>query len=248
MIKGLYEAASGLVSEAKAHEIRANNLANVSTVGYKKDSPFFRLLTKEGSNDGSSAASNSNASCVTVGGTAVDFSQGPLRMTGNVLDLAIEGEGFFVVQLGEQEAYTRAGNFRLGPDGSLLSQDGLHVLGRHGKLSVPEGAKITVGPDGELLADGESIDNFSVVTFEDLSVLEKAGGNLFTSKTDQQEPVDASDFQLHQGFLESSNANIIEEMVSMIDGLRRYESHQKGIHMMLDDSVGKAISSLAAFK
>lgn len=245
MIKGLYEAASGFLAEARAHEIRANNLANMNTVGYKKDTPFFRLLIKEG------AASNAPTSydplapsCVVVGGTATDFSQGPLRQTDNPLDLAIQGDGFFVVQFGDKEGYTRAGSFKIGVGGELLDQNGFAVVAGQGELTVPQGADIRIDSNGEMFADGNSIGTLRITTFDDKSILEKAGANLWVTKTDEVRPKDASDVEVHQGFLESSNTSVIEEMVSMIDGMRRYESHQKSIRAILDDTVGRTINTL----
>ena len=246
MIKGLYEAASGLLAEARAHEIRSNNLANMNTVGYKKDTPFFRILTKEGASSGSSPAYDpQQASCVVVGGTVTDFSQGPLRETDNPLDLAIQGDGFFVVKFGDKQGYTRAGNFKIGSGGEIVDQNGFPVQAGQGELTVSEGEEILVDLNGEVFADGNSVGSLRLVTFQDKSVLNKAGGNIWVTKTDEVQPKDATDAEVHQGFLESSNANIIEEMVSMIDGMRQFESHQKSIRSLLDDTVGKTISTLA---
>jgi len=245
MIKGLYEAASGLLTEARAHEIRSNNLANINTVGYKKDTPFFRTLLKAGAASDSSTSFDPLApSCVSVGGTATDFSQGPLRQTSNPLDLAIQGDGFFVVKFGDKQGYTRAGNFKIGPGGELLDQSGLPVLAGQGELTVPAGAVIRVDTNGEVFANGSPVGSLRLVTFDDKSVLEKVGANIWGTKMDDVQPKEATGAEVHQGFLESSNANIIEEMVSMIDGMRRYESHQKSIRAILDDTVGKTITTL----
>ncbi|MBN2207874.1 MAG: flagellar basal-body rod protein FlgF [Candidatus Coatesbacteria bacterium] len=245
MIKGLYEAASGLLAEARAHEIRSNNLANVNTVGFKKDTPFFRILTHEVPRSGSSAAYDpQRASCVVVGGTVTDFSQGPLRQTDNPLDFAIQGDGFFVVNLGDKQGYTRAGTFKIGPGGEIVDQNGFPVQAGQGGLAVSEGAEILVDSNGEVFADGNSVGRLRLVTFQDKSVLNKAGANIWVAKTDEFQPQDATDAEVHQGFLESSNANVIEEMVSMIEGMRLFESHQKSIRSLLDDTVGKTINTL----
>lgn len=244
MIKGLYAAASGLLTEARAHEIRSNNLANINTVGYKKDTPFFRILTKEAAPDSSTSYDPLAPSCVLIGGTSTDFAQGPLRQTDNPLDLAIQGDGFFVVKFGDKQGYTRAGNFRIGSGGELLDQNGLPVMAGQGELTVPEGAEIRIDTNGDVFADGNSVGSLRIVTFDDKSVLEKAGASIWVTKTDEVPPEDAPNAEVHQGFLESSNANIIEEMVSMIEGMRRYESHQKSIRAILDDTVGKMITTL----
>ena len=245
MIQGLYEAASGLLSEARAHEIRANNLANINTVGFKKDTPFFRLLAESGS---SSRYDPKSPSGVVVGGTATDFSQGPLRGTGNPLDLALKGEGFFAVQFGDKEGYTRAGNFKVGPEGELLDQNGLSVLAEQGELSIAAGAQVTIDSNGEVFTDGNSIGVLKVVTFDDKSVLKKMGSSLWVDGTENAEPKKATGAKVQQGFLESSNANVIEEMVSMIDEMRRFEAHQKTIRSVLDDTVGRTINSLPSLK
>ncbi|MBN1592156.1 MAG: flagellar basal-body rod protein FlgF [Candidatus Coatesbacteria bacterium] len=245
MIKGLYEAASGFLTEARAQEIRSNNLANVNTVGYKKDVPFFKLLVKEGAKAGETGSYDPLApSSVVMGGTATDFSQGPLRQTGNLLDLALQGEGFFAVRIGDSEGYTRAGNFKLGENGELLDQNGLRVLAAQGELNVPEGANLVINTDGEVFADGESIGSIKLVEFDDPRLLEKVGSNIWVAKTDEAVPREAKEVELHQGFLESSNTSIIDEMVSMIDGMRRYESHQKNIRAILEDTVARTINTL----
>ncbi|RLC48653.1 MAG: flagellar basal-body rod protein FlgF [Candidatus Coatesbacteria bacterium] len=245
MIKGLYEAASGLLSEARAHEIRANNLANINTVGFKKDTPFFRLLAASGS---SSPHDPKNPSGVVVGGTATDFSQGPLKRTGNPLDLALDGDGFFVVKLGDKEAYTRAGNFKVGPGSKLLDQNGLPVLAEKGVLNIPAGAQVTIDSNGEVFANGSSIGTLKVMTFDDKSVLKKVGNSLWVDGTGNTEPKKATGAKVQQGFLEMSNANVIEEMVSMIDEMRHFEAHQKAIRSILDDTVGRTINSLPSLK
>ncbi|HUT04428.1 MAG TPA: flagellar basal-body rod protein FlgF [bacterium] len=242
MIKGLYDAASGLLSEARAHEIRANNLANINTVGFKKDTPFFRLLAE------SSSSSSNDPSGVVVGGTATDFSQGPLRSTGNSLDLALDGDGFFVVQFGDKEGYARAGNFKVDPDGKLMDQNGLSVLAEEGELSIPAGAQVTIDSNGEVFTDGNSIGVLKVMTFDDTSVLKKVGSSLWVDGTEKAEPKKATGAKVQQRFLESSNANVIEEMVSMIDEMRRYEAHQKTIRSILDDTIGRTIDSLPSLK
>jgi len=245
MIKGLYEAAAGLQAQAMAQEIRSNNLANMETVGFKKDTPFFRILTSQGASSGSSAAQDQQqASCVVVGGTTTDFSQGPLRETDNPLDLAMQGDGFFVVKFGNKQGYTRAGNFKIGSDGEIVDQNGFPVQAARGELRVPEGAEVLVDTNGDVFADGNSVGSLRLVTFEDKSVLNKAGSNIWVTKTDDVQPKDVTDPEVYQGFLESSNANMIEEMVSMIDGMRQFDMHQKSISSLLDDTVGKTIDTL----
>ncbi|MCD6328459.1 flagellar basal-body rod protein FlgF [bacterium] len=245
MIKGIYQAAAGLLAESKAHEVRANNLANVSTVGYKKDTPFFKLLVAADGNGGVDGAKDpQDASCVSIGGTAIDFSQGGLRHTGNPLDLTIEGSGFFAVQMPNQEAYTRAGNFRLSPEGKLTDQSGYPVLGLQGELVIPAGGVVEIDSNGEVFVDRASVGSLKIVDFEDKSVLRKAGNNLFVNESSVASPIAAKSAEVNQGFLEMSNSNVIEEMVSMIDGMRHFESHQKAIQSMLSDSIGKMISTL----
>lgn len=243
MNSGFYTAVSGFLAQARAHQIRTNNLSNITTVGYKRDRAFFRLLVQAASFQPGSVERTVN-SCVVVGGTKMDFSQGALRQTGNPLDLAIKGDGFFVVSLGNGQAYTRAGNFTLDSRGRLCDQNGLAVLGKGGEITLPCASQIVVDPEGKIYADGLEVGSLRLVRFANKSALRKVGRNLMVMTNPNEAPVDAAGAEVRQGYLESSNANVIEEMVSMIEGLRQYETHQRVIQLILNDSLGRAIQTL----
>jgi flagellar basal-body rod protein FlgG len=220
-----------LVQERRMNQI-SNNLANVDTSGYKKeDVTFWEVLFKT---DAEQLRVGKGVKLLT------DQSQGNVDTTGNPLDFAISGEGFFRIQTPTGIAYTRNGNFTLNSEGQLSTMSGNLVLGEGGAITLPTD-QVQVGRDGLITAEGEIINQLSLVTFEDLSALQKMGGNLFALQDDtaQEQAVELPSIQ--QGYLEGSNVNIVGEMTSMIDLQRAYQSQQK-IIQTIDEMDAQAIS------
>src|SRR6185369_3521445 len=153
MNSGLYSALSGNIAAMKRMEIISNNLANVNTPGFKKDKMLFESML----------AGNVNPPAVPQGSTAdpilqkdsviIDYSPGSVSQTGNNLDLAIDGDGFFVVSTPEGPAYTRQGNFRLSSDGTLVTADGYPVMGQGGAIRV-QGSRVDIDGQGVVMVDG----------------------------------------------------------------------------------------------
>ncbi len=228
---GLLETLEGGRLLERRLNVSANNLANVDTPGFKKDRLTFREVLMRKYPRGWRTFKE-----VTV---QTDFQQGPVEFTGNPLDVAIVGEGFFKVQTPQGVAYTRAGNFRLDAQRRLVTPEGYPVLANGAPIIVDPGLakgglitlpneRFLINADGTVSVDGTEVGRLDVVTFADLSVLKKRGENLFVPSEGAQEiPVENPD--LRQGYLEQSNADPLEEMVNLIEIQREFEAIQKGI-------------------
>lgn len=221
-----------------------NNLANVDTPGYKRDALSFRevLMRKIGPH---------HVRIFKETTQRVIFEQGELEPTGNPLDLAIVGEGFFRVQTPQGIAYTRAGNFRIDRDRRLVTPQGYPVLAdgapvivdpglaRGGLITLPN-ERFLVHDDGTISVDGTVIARLDVVTFDDPNKLKKIGQNLFVAEGALERP--AENFQLRQGYLEKSNVNPLTEIISLIEIHREFEAVQKALKAS-DEATGRLIET-----
>jgi len=224
--------AAGFQKQMHVFDVVSNNLSNVQTVGFKREVPLFRQVL---------SASKAPLSLQTKEEIGTVFEQGELQRTGNPLDLAIEGEGFFRVKTPSGVRYTRAGNFRMNREKTLIHESGFPVLGRQGEVTL-RGREIVVEKNGSIKADGVEIDQIVPVTFRDLRALKREGNGLFRLEGNQPE-APAEESQLLQGSLELSNVNPVQEMVKLIDCLRSYESCAKMIHSN-DEMDSKASNEL----
>ncbi|WP_080806223.1 flagellar hook-basal body protein [Desulfamplus magnetovallimortis] len=212
----------GLRQERKL-EATSNHLSNSETAGFKKDVVSFDRMFKAQLN--------------------TDFSQGHMRRTDNKLDLALGDEGFFKVNTPDGIRYTRDGNFTLSSEGILINQEGFPVQGDNGDITI-NGENIQINKAGNITVDGVAVDVLDIVTFEDVQKLDKQGADLFVYKgdpdEDEQEPARIS---VKQGALEGSNVQVVDEMVTMIDHHRMYETFQK-MMLTFDEVDGKAITEV----
>ena len=226
MIEGINLAARSLEKSNKSISIVANNLANMDTIGYKKDSTFFQIL-----DDYEKPQMKEYT----------DFEQGEILPTSNPLDLAINGEAYFVLQKGDQQIYTRNGKFKLSDDGYLVNGEGLKVIGQNGEINLQgnmldENQTLTISKNGEIKVD---IDTLLIVKAENRDELQKISSSNFVIKDDNYFTPDENDFSVSQGYLESSNVSAIDEMEQMIKISKNYESAQKVINYF-DASLEKA--------
>jgi len=238
MIKGIYSAASGMLPRMLKQEIIANNLANVNTPGYKRESIFLRQLSRS---EAARSKTESEWQTPMVDKKYTDFSRGSLEYTGEKLNLAIDGDGFFVVSTSDEEAYTRNGNFHISPDGILMTSDDLPVLSDNGPITIGEN-EFNIGVDGLITIDGEEFGRLLVVDFEKPYRLEKAAAGLYHALPEAN-PIEPEFTYIRQGYLEKSNVDIIREMVEMIASYRNYESDQKAIQI-LDESLSKTVNEI----
>jgi flagellar basal-body rod protein FlgF len=233
MYKGIYIALSGAVLKRSNMDIFAQNIANVNTPGYKKERISFKDYIIPVDNkmnlteDGRVMADLSKS--------IIDFSSGTIMRTGNPLDLAINGEGFFALEEGR---YTRNGNFMISSDGYLTTKDGVKVLGDGGPIAV-QGSSIDISASGEVIVDEKPVGKMKIVNFPDTGALKKLSGGMFAT----DETGETVDSQISQGFLEQSNVNAIQEMVQMLATTREFESYQKLIQSF-DEASSKAINEL----
>lgn len=252
MSYGLYAAVSGSMVQEKRMEILSNNLANVNTSGFKEDRPIFRefynkvqntiMLTDTASQGSSMLAQKMNMGYLTFSGVKTDFSAGDMKYTGNPLDVAINGQGFFVVDTPRGELYTRMGNFSLNDKGELVTHEGYTLKGK-GKSIKIEGTEITIDRKGAVTVDKVEVDTLKLVDFEDYTALRKVGDNLFEDSGGNVRK--AEECEIKHRTLELSNINIVKEMVKMIDVLRLYESYQKVIQS-LDETTSRATREVGA--
>jgi flagellar basal-body rod protein FlgF len=222
MAGGIYAAVSGATVQQQRMEQVANNLANVSTSGYKSSTLAFKevLAQVEG------AATRGDSSFVQVAGRKLDLSQGALRPTGNTLDLALEGSGFFAVRDSNgQELYTRGGAFYLRQDGTVTDGSGRAVLNSSQQPLQIANLKgvVTVGSDGTVSTREGQAGKLRLVEFAQLNQLQRQGDNLFSAPANAG-PRSATQTNVRQGFLESSNVNTVRAVIEMIDASRAYES------------------------
>jgi flagellar basal-body rod protein FlgG len=245
MIRGLFTSASGMTGQQFLIDTIANNLANVNTNGFKKVRVDFQdLLYQTIKPAGSSTDQNTRVpSGIQVGhGTRVAdtqriFSQGNLRLTENPLDLVIEGDGFFRVQLADgSDVYSRDGSFTLDENGQIVTSDG-YLL--QPALTIPEDATdVSVGKDGTVSVkiagntDTQEVGQILLTDFINPAGLKAVGQNLFTETTASGPPIESTPGQdglgqITNGYLESSNVSVVEEMVQLIIGQRAYEINSK---------------------
>lgn len=234
MLKGLFVNKTGMLIQQRRLEIAANNLANLNTIGFKKENIFFQKLVEALADPRESDGNR------TPGSTRVDFQAGAFQKTGNPLDVAIGGEGFFEVQGDEGTFYTRNGSFRLDAQGRLVTADGNPVMSDGGEIQIA-GSNATINEKGEILVDGQSVGRLKVVTFDDPQLLVKVGGTYFEEGQATAEPLPAEEIDLRPGYLEGSNVDAVREMVGMIELNREYELGQKAIKAQ-DDTLDKLIN------
>ena len=248
MIRGIYAAAAGLATATLRLGVVSNNMANASTPGYKQD----RLPDEVGNSlDLMKYAADANGRPVgtitlgpQIGLSQLDLTAGPIQETSNPLDLAIAGTGFFAVQAADGSTrYTRDGGFHADVDGSLRARDGSSVLDTTGQaIQLPTATDISVAADGTILAGGNSVAQLQMVDFPAGQTLNKIGNGMFTAPAGAQ-PQAATGLQLYQGYLEGSNTDMTESMVSTMNLVRAYEANQKMLQMT-DSTLKSAVNDV----
>ncbi|MFH2050678.1 MAG: flagellar hook-basal body protein [bacterium] len=233
MIKGLYKSASGMLPNMKKQELTANNVSNVSTPGYKKDSMFTKELSRA---EQKLSVKKSDWQQPIAPEKYVDFESGVFDRTGNALDLAIDGDGFFTIQLEDgSTAISRNGSFTINSDGLLSVPGGGIVMAEGGAVEIGNG-QVTVSAIGNIEVDGASVGKITPVTVNDLQKLEKIGRSMFLVPQEEQ-LIPVTHATIQQGYIESSNVDIVSEMVNMIIAYRNYEANAKALQTQ-DTSLG----------
>lgn len=259
MLKGLYTAHTGLRNEQNRMDIMTNNLANASTVGYKKEgstSQSFGDVLAVKVKDASVGLAirqplGINNPGVKIGENYTDYTQGSFRITDNTYDLAISGEGFFAIEFtnkaGETSTkYTRAGDFTLNKDGYLVTNEGDYVLDVNSRrIKINPLSDAAIKKDGSIEQNGVKVAQIGLVDFADYDYLEKYGETYYQPVEGAE--IIASNADIYSGYLEMSNVQVVSEMVEMINITRQYESNQK-IVQTYDSSLEIAVNQLGRVK
>jgi flagellar basal-body rod protein FlgF len=246
MLGGMLDAVKGCLKEEMRMDIISSNLANATVVGFKKDRISFQEILGE-TQSGKSGAKGGRREALDTALIRIkaDHTPGDLRTTGNNLDLAINGKGFFKVETKEGIQYTRRGNFTLDAAGNLVTQDGFKVIGAGGPITI-SGTRVQVDGSGAVTVDGNQTGQIQIVDFENYDGLMKAGNGLFSNPTRTLEIPPPAQSRIAQGSLELSNVNMVDEMVAMIHCMRAFESYQKAIQVLdgLDNRAVNEVSRL----
>lgn len=236
MDSGLYAACAGLMARTQQLDTIASNVANASSAGFRGQKNIFGTVLAEAANRrGLSSLNQVTNSYGILSGTQLDEAQGAITRTGNPLDVALEGPGYFKVQTANGVAYTRNGSFQVSSGGQLTTANGDAVLGEAGPINVARGT-VTISPDGTLSSAGAITGKLAVVTIKPPSMPVSRGNGYYTADATQEQP--ASGTTIRQGSLEGSNVSTIDGVVELITAQRSAETMR---HMltMLDSDMDK---------
>jgi len=216
IVNGMTRAAHALHYYERRQEILANNLANADTTGFKAERVFAQVI----------------GDALPAANTATDLTAGALKVTDEPLDLALGGDGFFVVETPDGERLTRRGSFRLDAEGRVVDPNGNPLLGEGGPIVV-SGASIDVGTDGQVKVDGKEVARLRIESIPEGANLQHAGGSLFLPDP-AGGPLPDGERLVKQGALEASNVNTVGSLVDMIEIQRAYTAVQRAV-TTLDD-------------
>ena len=223
-MKGIYTVVSGAVAQERRLGFISNNLANALTAGYKSSKAVF-----EGVLSSSVIDVETNKEDNTFVGTydsRINFAEGSLVETGNKLDLALQGDGFFVIRTPEGDRYTRNGQFALDADKKLVTHDGFPVAGEGGEISV-DGKEVSIEKDGSVFVDKALAGKLKLVRFAAKEFLRPVGRSLFENMNQGNGELPVVGISVNQGFNEASNVEVVKEMLDMIACMRAYEAYRK---------------------
>jgi flagellar basal-body rod protein FlgF len=244
MIKGIYQSAAGMLARQRHLEVVANNLANASTAGFHQENVCFRETLN---------SSLAPANPVTEGSRFVEVEgsnseaaqQGTLTSTGNPLDVAIVGKGWFAVETPTGPAYTRDGRFRLNAEGELVTLTGYKVQTQNGTAMLPQG-DVRLSTDGSLVVKNggggpeQALDRLKIVDFGNSAALTHFRDGLYTSRESAQ---DLEQPRLQVGYVEESTVNAVSEMVKLIEINQFYDASVRAIQTQ-DSTLGKAVNEV----
>jgi flagellar basal body rod protein FlgG len=225
MANSIEQISAGVNTLLQDFDIITHNLANVSTVGYKRRCSVFSETLKAGTEEQTEGSVTSEA--------VFDFSQGHIIETARPLDFALLGKGFFVIETPEGPLYTRNGTFHINQNSQIVNSDGSIVAGQEGPITVPTTvglSQLNVSGDGSISAAGITIGKFRLVDFKDIQdKLVPAGAGCYRMPEEDVQPVVAENIVVRQGCQEASNVKMIDELVNMIIVSRLYEANMRFI-------------------
>lgn len=257
MLRGLYSSVSSMIMLQERQSVITNNLANISTTGYKEE----KLLSKSFDEmllSNKDKYINGNPVKQVLGGvsfgvriddTITSFNQGTHRETDNNTDFAINGRGFFKVEdTNGNQFYTRDGSFKVDSQGYLVTNGGYYVMGTNNQTGTNErlyigNAKIVATPDNNIILDNKNSYSFNIVDFENEGDLIKFGNNVYTGKN----PIDAVNFNIKQGYLEGSNVDFIGTTAELMETVKEFEANQKVIQT-IDSTLSKIANEIGSVR
>ncbi len=229
MDSGYYAACTALVARTQALDTVANNIANTSTVGFRAERNVFSSVLASAQDASTSALSPIINSYGILSGTMADVTQGALEKTGNDLDLAIEGKGYFTVRTADGPMYTRNGSFQLSSKDQIITQSGDLVMGDKGPITVP-GGKLSISADGTISSEGAVVGKIKIAEFPLGTELTNTGNSLYSAPADAK-TIPPTDSTVRQGALESSNVNAVSSMIQLVEAQRNSEMMQRALAM-----------------
>lgn len=246
---------SALKGQQRQMDATSNNIANANTPGFKRDKVVFREMFNEYSvqdreseeesyahEDFMSPLSRGSISFVAPDHVSPAMTTGRIIPTSSPMDVALQGEGFFVVNGAQGERYTRNGQFLEDQEGYLATPSGDRIMGEKGPILI-KNREFSVGQEGTVMINRQVTDKLRIVKFEQPSRLTKLGNGFWAPGSDRQMPLPQTDIRLQQGVYESSNVEVVKEMVDMIAVNRSYEAAQRALRA--NDEINERSISLA---
>jgi flagellar basal-body rod protein FlgF len=277
MSKGLWPALSGSIAQSERVDTVANNLANADNAGFKREQVAFKAVmasataaaqkegipTKAYTEKDFHKLDGTQTAYVITEGSYTDFSQGRVKMTGNPLDVALEGKGFLEVLGPQGVRYTRHGSLKLSADGMLVTTEGFPVLSPGAQPAPGQpppareelmarairidttkpGGRLSITQDGKLFQEKEQVGQLAITEFVDSKLLQKEGSSLYRNDESANVSQDANGTRIEQGMLETSNVNSVSEMVELLKANRMFEANEKVIRTY-GDLEGRAVNDL----
>jgi flagellar basal-body rod protein FlgG len=264
MFTGLYASSAGMLAQMRNMDIISNNIANINTSGFKKDKSIFRTFYDDAINSenspltaiGTVLRNKDLNSMPVIERTSVNFTDGVIKHTDNMLDVAIQGDGFFELQGPNDETYyTRSGKFELNENREIVTLKGFKLMGEIAAIRIPEteienlSANLIIDKEGNVsLGEDTLIDKLSIFRFVDNNNLDKVGHNLFVNRYNNNISDEFFNGRVYQHSLEISNVNPVEEMSEMIVSNRAFEAYQKVIRAIMDDTADKSINMIGRIR
>lgn len=244
MLDRIYNQMQAMQVMARSQDVTADNLANINTPGFKGNKVFYHMFKEN---------VDGNEIVKSVPQTQVDLSQGILEPTGNAFDIALNGDGFFMVEVDGQEKLTRDGRFQLDQDGFLVNSSGAKVQGESGPIQLAElfqaqnadnagTPMLEISKEGNILLNGKTQDKLKIVKVEDPTDLVRHGNSYFSVK-DEIELSEEGTGMVMQGFFEKGNVQPLNEMVDMMRTMQMFETQQKALKTT-DDMLGQATARI----
>ncbi|WP_027390376.1 flagellar basal-body rod protein FlgF [Chrysiogenes arsenatis] len=237
MVNGIYTAVSGMLIQSKRLDVVSNNLSNINTAAFKKDTVTIdnfraKSTTREEEDWRKTLFNETINNTHNIPAIDVDYGQGQIIETKNPYDVAIDGDAFFAVHTPWGERYTRSGNLQVDTQGNLTTKEGFIVKsttgnGLQSRITITDPETLDINQAGEVFVDGAQIAALKLVRFEDERDLRKIGFNQYEKISPEVEEQPATNYRLRQGYLEMSNVNMVREMVDMIEINRSFQAYQK---------------------